>query len=238
MSFPQPIYPCYAASAFNPITTGLVSWYKFAEGTGTTTADSGTNGNTGTLAGTLPTWVSPGPTSNFPNAIQFNSGAGGVTFASPYGTSSAPGGSTLSVCGWLKPPSSTGGQQFAIYSGYWEFYLGIGGYPNNDDKYSFDPDAGSWTPISGAVCPFTNTWVHLAGVCTLGATNGTILYVNGTSVATGTISSLTNSAAQSGVGGFHAYGNGFGTNCIVGDVRFYNRVLTPTEVASIAAGTG
>ena len=50
-----------AHQAHADITTGLVSWWKFDDGSGTSAIDSSGTGNTGTLSGsTLPTWVSPG----------------------------------------------------------------------------------------------------------------------------------------------------------------------------------
>lgn len=50
-------------TAFADITTGLIGWWKFDEGTGTTSTDSSGNGNTATFATgsvTKNTWLTPG----------------------------------------------------------------------------------------------------------------------------------------------------------------------------------
>lgn len=57
------------------LTTGLVAVLNFNETTGTSAADATGNGHTGTLSGTVPTWVS----GKIGNAINCLGGAGGAT---------------------------------------------------------------------------------------------------------------------------------------------------------------
>lgn len=215
------------------ITGGLVGWWKFEEGTGTTAADTTANANTGTLNGP-PTW-----SNDIPNAL---GSTGSLEFDGSSGTITVPGfvpdtiigdGNPVSIAYWVNPTdiaqqmhvgtSSDTGNRFyseqfaragAIYA-HWGF-----GNSQNSTTSTAELTAGEWNHV----------------VITYDGTNATS-YLNGTQMDTqaiGTAKNFSNGGLTIGV--FAASSLYFDGN--IDDVRIYNRVLSPEEIAKIAAGEG
>lgn len=82
------------SSSHPDVTTGLVGWWKFDEGSGTLTADSTTNGDTGTLSGS-PAWV----TGIHSNALQFD-GVDDYVVCGAGGSSSPLAVTNLTIAFW------------------------------------------------------------------------------------------------------------------------------------------
>ena len=99
---------------------------------------------------------------------------------------------------------------------------------------STNPALNAISIVSGSALP-SNTWSHVA-VVQRGSGNTCSLYVNGTEVASATQAAVmrnTTSVIQMGVrtnNDNNRYWNGR-----FDDVRIYNRALTPTEIAALAA---
>src|SRR3989338_11291770 len=85
---------------FNP--SGLVGYWKFDEGTGTSAADSSGNGNRGTWGGTGSHWV----TGKVGNAGQFNGTDDYVS--APYTSSLNVGQPGMTITAWVSPTTLSG----------------------------------------------------------------------------------------------------------------------------------
>jgi len=157
-----------------PTTTGVVAYYNFNEGTGTTVGNtSSTTGLDGTANGTGPTWPSsPIRTGN--NALNFDGTDDHVQ---------APGNaiydiSSGTVEAWINP---------TVLDATNRAIVGLSTIGATATRFSFHVSSttiGMWNGSTFATIPATiptGTWTHLAFVCD--GTN-TVVYING--VAQGT----------------------------------------------------
>src|SRR5688500_14656832 len=136
---------------------GLVGYWQFEEGTGTTTADSSGNGLTGTLV-SGPTWVSSPLGSN---ALDFTTGPDGVDLGNPAALQ-ITGALTLSA--WIYADSLADNGRFIAKGGGngqrgWSLNL------EGNNTWAFIVAANSTTTV--AINPpnvITGQWVHVAGV--------------------------------------------------------------------------
>lgn len=226
--------------AYADITTGLVGWWKFDEGSGTNAADSGSGGNAGTLTNS-PTWVS-GKIGN--SAISFDGVNDYVDIGNPSALQII---GQISLSAWVNVDvfgdGSNGCAGFCSaiiekgFSGGKEAYVLRIQYPTARLTHelavlSYDgTDNGTYWAKTGWN---TGVWHHVVGVY-----NGTnwILYFDGENVAqtsdgTGAISSgvaVTIGAAIIN-GSPVRYFDGS-----IDDVRIYNRALSSTDVAELYA---
>ena len=147
----------------------------------------------------------------------------------------------LTFSAWVLPDAGAANRGYATAVArahedyrFEDFWIGlVNGYPG-----CIIHDANWEGPVASAVAP-TGVWTHIA--CTYSMAGQIVLYVNGTSVASGSSNQTIGpipprilvgvSEADDGSGGigFHARFPG-----AVDDVRIYNETLTPSEVASIA----
>lgn len=206
--------------AVDTLMNGLVGWWKFDEGSGTTAADSSGNGNDGII--TAGTFVSGRIGSS---AISLNGSTSLVVKAS--GIVQSP---PFSVSVWIK--GNTQGVALSILSsasGNWDgWYMGPGYLVavNNND---FSATDASNSDVDSAV------WKHFCFV--VASSVGRDVYVNGVIGTTGTISSTPSFGSYRFTLGC-SYRQTVQDNFADGlydDVRVYNRVLTPTEIAALAA---
>lgn len=218
---------------FNPTTTGLVFWYGFDEGSGTTLVDSSGTGNTGTISGptystdvfTIPRTIIP--TYNIGSALQFN---GSTQYGVKVGSVTAVNDNfTMSCWAYINAlPSAaatfvTNGNTAA--NGY---SLEITNTGLLRTEYHFVAFYNSGSTLS------TLTWYHLLLV----RRNGTSQhYVNG--VASGSTSSSTPNApnTNTGIGNSFSSSQAAGSNYFSGildDVRIYARALDVQEIKDLA----
>jgi hypothetical protein len=232
-------------------TSGLVGWWKFNDGSGSSTAaDSTTNANTGTLTGFADTTFTTMWTNGlFNGALAFNAdttdldvvavpseGVAGPA-ALDFSANGATGSPVFTLTAWVKAPATQvsgaaiiargtggGGEQYVmdLNSGHYRFYV-------------HDTNGVVWQDQT-TVAP-NGTWQHLAAV--LNATNGIMnYYVNGV-LAAGAVAptSLSTSAStqpmnignrQAGAG---AYGDAF--TGLIEDVHVFNRSLTSADVEAL-----
>jgi len=139
-----------------------VGYWKFEEGTGTTTADSGPGGFTGTLAGDpLPTWVTPGKEGS--GALEFPGSANTrVDIGNP-----APLQLTgpLTLAAWAFP--DTWGQGRLVTKGGGSGARGWELNTENTGFWALKIPYDATTLISCDTDPGTvalGTWTHVAGV--------------------------------------------------------------------------
>lgn len=187
------------------ITTGLVAWWKFDEGTGTSAADSTGNGHTGTLNG------SAGWTTGRIGANAVAYSGGGTSF------SAITTGTTFTYAAWIFPTSSGGFQNLFTEGGAQGLWFGEGAFI----IYYFGGEHFNTTPIT------LNVWHHIAVVNNGG---NVTFYVDG--VADGTITSAPSFNANGMGADGGSSGEAFAGNH--DDVRFYSRALSGTDIATLA----
>ncbi len=210
---------------------GLVGYWKFDEGSGSTASDSSGSGNVGTF-GSGVTWID----GKVNKALAFN-GSGGVV---------APDASTLrlpndfTIIAWFNLAAPPGAADSRPIVGK----LGTGFPLNYVLSVAYDPIRiyPSVYSSGGQAYSFTsnatinlNTWYFVA--LTRTTTDSGKLYLNGLLDKTGTFPSGTlavnNDLLRIGEsGGFVRYWNG-----LIDDVRIYNRALSAAEIAAIYNAT-
>src|SRR5437867_11877692 len=199
------------SASFTQATTssGLVAYWKFDEGSGTTVADSSGNGNTGTLTnGAL--W-SAGIVGK---ALYFDGIAGDVTVLD---SNSLDLSGPITFSAWVNPASAFTDFRSILAKNY-KYYLYASGAGFCGDG---SPLGGLFEVMDTVVCQPSplpvNTWTHLT-VTYNGST--LTLYRNGAAVATASISgTLSPSTGTLQIGASH-YGEYF--QVLIDEVRVYN----------------
>jgi hypothetical protein len=222
------------AVSFDPLNQFLSTWLPFEEGAGVTTADGSGHGNNGALNNMPPgAWI----TGNIGNALAFDGVDDFVRINNHLGA-------TFTISCWIKSTQSFQ-QVTPTYDGTGIIWSDVGGGANDFvlggtrsaggvDRLSFFVGSGNLT-TSGTQEITSGQWTHLA--VTRNGTNGEVkLYVNGTLDA----SSAAGIAPLTANPNIHIGGNtldGRYFNGSIDDVRFYSRVLTQTEIATLLTTT-
>ena len=153
----------YMSTLLSGSETGLVGYWNFNEGTGTTLTDQTSNDNDGTISGA--TWSTDvPPTSGGNNALSFD---GTDDYASIVELSTAIDNSNITLMGWFK--STSNGEPNIYHEGI----FGFRNYPSSDGNYFATMNWTGWTNvptieiyggISGNIVltPSDDTWYHLA----------------------------------------------------------------------------
>jgi len=205
-------------SSGKSLSDGLVGYWKFDEGTGTSSPDFSGNNATATLSGTtLPSWGS----GKYGTGVTFDGLTGYVTTGTtyPFGTGS------FTVAAWYKSSQSSP-------------FLGIVGAanPGNNTGFALENNNGqlaAWVNgvmSSGSTGINNNQWHHL-----LFTRNGSSLnfYIDGKlDIATTTSSSSVTTTQTLWIGG---WGNtSYLTSGSIDEARIYNRALSSDEVRQLA----
>jgi len=207
--------------------TTLMGWWKFDEGSGTTTVDSSTNGNHGAITGA--SWI----LGKVCNALDFDGTNDNVDIPS---SSSLDITGDLTIQAWIEPDSVSyiaqgeiigkwaagdASYYFALKDGELQMRISSTG----SDYYNYEETSNANLNI--------NTWYHLAGVYDASAQD-IKLYINGVEESTtviGTIPSSIHSGSENvKIGGWWP---GYYFDGIIDEVKIYNRVLTPNEISHI-----
>ncbi|MDE2041362.1 MAG: fibronectin type III domain-containing protein, partial [Patescibacteria group bacterium] len=211
--------------------SGLVGWWPFDDGAGSTAGDASGNGNTGTLVGS-PTWT----TGKIGGALQFNGTSQFVKVTENSGLPVYSTTSPYSVSLWFKVPD------YADQG----FYTEGGGNGNGTGRFvieGFNQGApyiyiwGPWTELGHSTTKIsTSTWHHVVWTDNLGQT---ALYIDGVRDATNFNYTLaaTSLAPCVYVGAepfdsFCATGFNF-SDGLIDDVRTYNRALSQSDVTAL-----
>ncbi len=214
------------------LDSGLAGYWKLDENTGTSAADSSTNANTGTLAGS-PAWGA----GQIGSAVDFDGSNDGMSVTSPTALNIIPSaGDTVSIAFWYNS-SVANGATATLYSrtngGCEMLGLNIVGGVSTDSLrfYYRDTSCAGIDNYTGASGVSKNIWHHV--VSTYNPTSGVlIVYLDGVQVTT-----TTNSASSS-----ISYANTFyvGRNSggqyydgLVDEFRVYERILSADEVAQL-----
>ncbi|NLE65774.1 MAG: hypothetical protein GX606_07675, partial [Elusimicrobia bacterium] len=230
------------------INNGLVGYWRFDEGSGSTVQDLSGYGNNGTMYNmTAEDWVSDKPKVRFSDshALDFDGLNDHISVGGSRLFKYRGGEFTASM--WVKKSSADADAAFLISkyfnaAGLYHYYLSITSgnvlrfYLRGNNSITFDH------PV--AVTP--DVWQHVA--VTLDADRNVVLYLNGVPAAT--THNITDwdrvyQGDRNGslvIGGQYAYGNGWAGNtgmCLQGkmdEVRIYQRTLSSDEIGRLAAG--
>ncbi|MCX6792967.1 MAG: prepilin-type N-terminal cleavage/methylation domain-containing protein [Candidatus Falkowbacteria bacterium] len=210
-----------SSSGFNT-APGLVGWWKFDEGTGSSLTDLSGNNNTGTWYGTG-THYTAGKTGAY--AGQFNGTDDRIALGSSSTLSMAT--SDWTILAWVKTSSNAVIELCAgVGTGLWQFYLSGGriyGYLNDGvGALSFYSSPG----ISDG------NW-HQVGAVFSRAGNGQT-YVDGAVSGTPTnISSIGNVVTNNHMLGAYSPLSLYFLPGLMDDVRIYNRALSAAEILAL-----
>lgn len=227
-------------------TTGLVAHWKLDEGSGTTTADSSGNGNTGTLTNG-PTWT----TGKLAGAVSFD---GTNDYIGVPSSSSLNNLSALTVTAWIRPNDVDSPKRIVTKSteccmsqssGGWRFIVSDNASAL-DKGLDFNVDySGTNLDLNKNNLLTTGTWQHVAVTWDgTSSASGAHIYVNGQVVSSydgsddPTGSRVDDSGTALGIGGRSSGlnpGDWFDGN--IDDVRVYNRVLSAAEIAALYSNT-
>ncbi|WP_433202173.1 LamG domain-containing protein [Dactylosporangium sp. CS-047395] len=203
--------------------TGETTHWSFAEGTGTTAADSagGVTANAGTL-GAGAGWTT-GPAGSGTAVTLDGSANGSVTGTVPSARTDAP----FTFAAWANPGSTAAGTVLSI-SGGTGFAAAL--RINAAGRWSFaatqgDSAAAAVDEATGSTAAAA-AWTHLVGVYDGGST--LTLFVNGAQAGTATHTPRWNGTGALRAGPFTGG---------VDDVRVFGRALGSAEVAALYAGT-
>jgi hypothetical protein len=211
-------------------TGGLAGAWALDEGSGTTTADSSGNGNTGNLSGTpLPTWT----TGLVGNALSFAGSGGFVNFPNLPSLSNlqSQGGGGMSVVTWIYPTSSNTAQAF-LDKGAWQFgfYAGLG---IQFGHFCTSGLVGAYSPANSVPL---NQWSQIVATWSGSITGSSILmYINGALVTTNS-QSCSGSASDDSANALTLGGTYYNGDPFFGkldDILVYNRVLSASEVSTL-----
>ena len=212
--------------------TGLVGYWKFDEGTGSTTKDTAASNN-GTITGA--TWKSTSDGCPSGNCLYFD---GDDYVTTP---SFALSGTVLTVMGWVKRGRSESVYQTIISEGVTSGtigYLRLDARAAADSLYTAYANGSSISTIlmSTFFTGYNNVWVHFtvvidyAGASTKFYRNGELIQ---TTAMTTPIFPSTNRVKYLG-----AHGASYLlTNGNLDDIRIYNRELSVSEIKAIYEGT-
>jgi hypothetical protein len=218
----------------SPSTTGLVAYYNFNEGTGTTVGNTtATSGQDGTVQGTSPTWPSS-PIQSGNNAISFDGTNDHVQ---------APGNalydiSSGTVEAWINPTTLDANNRCIVA-------LRTDGLTAT--RFSFHVSAtqlSMWNQTSLATINYaipTGTWTHLAFVCD-GTQTQVYASVSGTNTLIGTFNQAFGTAALT-ILGIGVSKNGGSDdpneyfNGAIDEVRLWSTQQSASTISSLMNGT-
>jgi uncharacterized repeat protein (TIGR03806 family) len=220
--------------SYDPLNEFLSTWLPFEEGTGPVTEDQSGNENPGTLVGMA---ASSWTTGLAGNALTFDGMNDYVRINNHLGAS-------FTISCWIKT-TQIFQQVTPTYEGTGIIWSDVGGGANDFvlggtrsaggvNRLSFFVGSGNFT-TTGTLPINSGQWTHIAA--TRNGANGEVrLYVNGVldGSATGGTAVL-NSNPEIHIGGNTLDNRYF--NGAIDDVRFYSRVLTAAEIASLLPST-
>jgi hypothetical protein len=209
-----------ASASFTVAPSGLVAYWKFDEGSGTTVSDSSGNGNTGTLVNG-PLWTA----GRVGNGLYFDGIDDNITVPD---SNSLDLSSSFTLSAWVNPASTFTDFRSILAKNYkYYLYASSTGFCGDGSPLGGLYDGMDITVCQPSPLP-ANIWTHLT-VTYNGST--LTLYRNGVAVATSTVSgtlSPSTGILQVAASQYGEYFQGF-----IDEVRIYNRALSNTEIQTI-----
>jgi hypothetical protein len=224
------------------LMTGLVGYWPFDEGTGTTTADVSGNGNAGTLENS-PVWSASVPPTPYANkhSLLFDGVQSYVTMGNPAVLQLT---GALSLTAWFESSATLGNYQTLVskwWSGGTEAAYSIYWTDGNGPLFAVQNASLSTLGASSAT-PYTDGTWHFIAATWDGATAR--LYVDGKPVTATTpdasFGMLSNITDPFDVATDNRYAPGTGDRFFPGnvdDVHVYSRALSAAEVGALFNAT-
>lgn len=212
--------------------TGAAGYYQLDEGSGQTITNLLGNTDNGYIEGNTG-WAGSGKVGS--DALNFD-GTSGTMAVVP--SSVIDTGRSYSVGAWVRLNSVSGTQTFASLTGgaISPFYLQLAGGKFTFTVRSSDSTSSTATSVAATSSAATGTWYHLVGSYDSSA-HTISLYVNGTLQAGTSFSSGWTAVGSTLLGAsMWDLGPADFVNGRIDDVHFYNRVLTSSEIQTLAAG--
>ena len=213
---------------------GLVGYWKFDEGTGTSTVDSSGNNNVGTLVSS-PSWTTSG--CKVGNCLSFSATNQNVNVGNP-SSIQFDLNTPFSVAFWVKLPTNTASIGFArktatIHGLGWYVWSWNG---SNHLAFNIYPSPNTNIGVGSTGVITDNNWHHAVAIYD-GTSNrsGMKLYIDGIINATGTALATTGSIINTTNITFSAAGGG-GAG-LLDDMRIYNRALSAAEIMALYNAT-
>lgn len=219
--------------------SGLIAWWKFDESSSVTAADSSGDNVSGSLqpSSSLPTWLPSGGKIN--GCIQFNGNNNYVDVGNPQPLHLT---GAMSVSAWIYlDASGSSGRIIAKQGGPadrgWSLNVETTG---GVASFGVSDTSNAMTAVFSTGAIPTGQWVHLVGTYDPGAS--VRIYVNATngtpnaSAVSGVPAAQRDSTLNVNIGRRPDGGNAFPGK--VDDIQIYNRVLSSSEIASLASAGG
>jgi hypothetical protein len=231
------------ASEICSLATGLVGYWPFEEGTGSTTADTSGNANNGTLVNS-PSWSESVPPTKYTNthSLSFDGSQSYVTMGNPTQLQIT---GALSLAAWFKTSATLANYRTLVskwYSGSTDGAFTLL-WTNSGGPTLLVENSG--LQVLGAAAPSVYTdgvWHFVVGTWD-GATTAR-LYVDGHQVSVTTLDAsfgpLQSNTDPFDVGTDNRYAAGTGDRFFPGsidEVRVYSRALTAAEVGALFNGS-
>jgi Concanavalin A-like lectin/glucanases superfamily/Phosphoesterase family/Pectate lyase superfamily protein len=206
-------------------SNGLIGWWKFDEGSGTTASDSSGSGNTGTLQNGA-AWT----TGKTGSAVSLNGSQNqSVQITGLLGTPPS-----LTLAGWANlTASGSSGSELVSLGDTAAIRLS-----NTATSFFWQSSSGSWAFVTQAQSYLGVGWHHFAATMDASGKTAT-LYVDGVQAAT---MSNASPITYSGLGantfiGHHGNRSGsYNFTGFIDDARVYNRALSASEVQALYSG--
>lgn len=242
VTYPQQAWAVAASLSKPPNNLGLVGYWPLNEATSTQAGDYSGNGSTGTLSGsTLPTWVA----GRAGSGLSFN----GTTAYVSLGNRSVLKANACTLSFWVKTTTDTDTSPFsgteAATGNGWAIELGGSATGNlTNELISIFQDTGEVVGYTTATRSelFDGRWHHVV-ITASGSANSTKIYLDGAAkTVTVPFTDPGHCTGQDATIDSFALGSEIisGSPSIffsgtLDDVRFYSRVLSPTEVTALYA---
>ncbi|MEM2987857.1 MAG: LamG domain-containing protein, partial [Candidatus Bathyarchaeia archaeon] len=217
----QALYKAGAVKHNNPSNTGLVGYWSFNEGKGTTATDFSGNGNKGSLVNG-PTWVK----GRYGKALKFD----GVDDYVNMGNSLSYSPAVITIGVWIKPAStqSTNGRIVNIQDAANKNYdISILSSTYKIQVINWNGSSAS-VDITSTNAVQANQWSHIVAII---GNSDNRLYINGKLEASSTSASSQPSSSTLSIG--RHLTNGWYFNGLIDDVRIYNRALSASEIQAL-----
>src|SRR6185503_7105107 len=186
------------------ITSGLVGYWGFDEGSGTTAADGSGNGNTGTLTNG-PTWQTSG-SCKVNGCLNFD---GSNDYVAINNSSSMNPTTSFSFVGWIK--LSTAPYIYRSGSGAWNIQI-------FGNKLTLTKPAVSDSSANSTIS--TNVWHHIAIVKSGDSGTNLTFYLDGTADGSVAMGTITPSSDEKQIGRFDGTRN---MNGLMDEIYLFNR---------------
>jgi hypothetical protein len=216
-----------------PNNLGLVGYWSFNEGTSTRATDFSGNGNHGTFSNIAnpPTVTSGWTNGKRSKALALDDSNDLVTVQNSPSLENTT--STFTATFWFKSNGFADFQDIVSKSDGSNCQWCISANASNDLDFFFS-DASTLVHNMCTGCNLSaNQWHHI-GITYDAAANAIVWYVNGSVVADNNANETTNMTSKTYDVIFGEAVSGEECNCVLDELRIYNRVLTGNELASLS----